>query len=74
MDFQHDLSYAEQIARKIPREMQTCYVIPGSSNRMECNTTFTVADLFMYCLCIFLKDTHKVGGGGDRDWELWFQS
>lgn len=63
MDFQHDLSYTEQIACKIPREMQTCHVISGSSNRMECDTTFTVADLFMHCLCIFLKDKHKAGVG-----------
>lgn len=42
--FQYDLSYTEQIACKIPREMRTCHVISGSSNTVECNTTFTVAD------------------------------
>lgn len=60
--FQHDLSYTEQIACKIPREMWTCPVISGCSNRVESNTTFTVADLFMYCLCIFPKHTHTGRG------------
>lgn len=71
MDFQQDLSYTEQMHVK-SLEMRTCHVISGSSNTVECNMTFTVADLFMYCLCVFLKDTHK--READRDWELWFHS